>query len=64
MGWFSTHAQGTADPPEVRNWYIHWIALVASMSALASELLFYTSCLFVVVNSIACVPLWWADRMP
>ncbi|KAI9167907.1 putative quinate permease [Paramyrothecium foliicola] len=35
MGWLSTHAQGTADPPEVRNWYIHWIALVASMSALA-----------------------------
>lgn len=32
---FSTHASGTLDPPEVRNWTIHWIALVASMSALA-----------------------------
>jgi sugar porter (SP) family MFS transporter len=32
---FSTHAQGTNDPPEVRNWVIHLIALVASMSALA-----------------------------
>lgn len=36
MGW-STHAAGTNDPPEVRNWTIHLIALVASMSALASE---------------------------
>jgi hypothetical protein len=44
MGWFSTHAQGTADPPEVRNWYIHWIALVASMSALASEFLSISPC--------------------
>ncbi|KAM3522296.1 hypothetical protein MY4038_008685 [Beauveria bassiana] len=35
MAFLSTHVQGTADPPEVRNWYIHWIALVASMSALA-----------------------------
>lgn len=34
MGW-STHATGTNDPPEVRNWTIHLIALVASMSALA-----------------------------
>ncbi|KAK8859324.1 quinate permease [Apiospora arundinis] len=34
MGW-STHASGTLDPPEVRNWYIHLIAAVASMSALA-----------------------------
>jgi hypothetical protein len=36
MGW-STHATGTQDPPEVRNWKIHLVALVASMSALASE---------------------------
>lgn len=36
MGMFSTHAQGTNDPPEVRNWTIHLVALVASMSALAS----------------------------
>lgn len=36
MGW-STHATGTNDPPEVRNWTIHSIALVASMSALASQ---------------------------
>lgn len=36
MGCFSTHATGTLDPPEVRNWRIHLIALIASMSALAS----------------------------
>lgn len=36
MGW-NTHASGTNDPPEVRNWRIHLIATVASMSALASE---------------------------
>ncbi|KAH6689646.1 quinate permease [Plectosphaerella plurivora] len=35
MGCFNTHASGTLDPPEVRNWRIHLIALVASMSALA-----------------------------
>jgi hypothetical protein len=35
MVW-NTHALGTLDPPEVRNWRIHLIALVASMSALAS----------------------------
>jgi len=35
MGCFSTHATGTLDPPEVRNWRIHVIALIASMSALA-----------------------------
>ncbi|CVK96166.1 related to quinate transport protein [Fusarium proliferatum] len=34
MGW-NTHASGTNDPPEVRNWRIHLIATVASMSALA-----------------------------
>ncbi|KAG9254045.1 MFS quinate transporter QutD [Emericellopsis atlantica] len=34
MGW-NTHASGTNDPPEVRNWKIHLIALLASMSALA-----------------------------
>ncbi|KAF2730776.1 MFS quinate transporter-like protein QutD [Polyplosphaeria fusca] len=34
MGW-NTHASGTLDPPEVRNWRIHLIAMVASMSALA-----------------------------
>ncbi|KAI6511035.1 hypothetical protein MCOR13_000720 [Pyricularia oryzae] len=33
MGW--SHAAGTNDPPEVRNWTIHWIALVASCAALA-----------------------------
>lgn len=32
---FTTHASGTLDPPGVRNWRIHWIALVVSMSALA-----------------------------
>lgn len=35
MGWFKTHATGTSDPPEVRNWYIHLVALTVSMSALA-----------------------------
>ncbi|KAL5115148.1 hypothetical protein ACEQ8H_006984 [Pleosporales sp. CAS-2024a] len=35
MGCFTTHALGTLDPPEVRNWRIHLIALIASMSALA-----------------------------
>lgn len=39
MGCFSTHATGTLDPPEVRNWRIHLIALIASMSALASTYL-------------------------
>ncbi|KAL8408636.1 hypothetical protein RB594_007181 [Gaeumannomyces avenae] len=29
------HAKGTTDPPEVRNWTIHWVALVASCAALA-----------------------------
>lgn len=33
MAKFSTHAQGTNDPKEVRNGLIHLIALVASMSA-------------------------------
>jgi hypothetical protein len=37
MGCFNTHASGTLDPPEVRNWRIHLIALIASMSALASK---------------------------
>lgn len=36
MGCFTTHASGTLDPPEVRNWRIHLIALIVSMSALAS----------------------------
>lgn len=34
MGW-NTHASGTLDPPEVRNAFIHYIAIVASMSAFA-----------------------------
>lgn len=38
MGCWNTHASGTLDPPEVRNWYIHLIAAVASMSALASKI--------------------------
>jgi hypothetical protein len=37
MGCFTTHASGTLDPPEVRNWRLHVIACIASMSALASE---------------------------
>lgn len=28
------------DPPEVRNWTIHWIAIVLSMAALGCEFLF------------------------
>lgn len=34
---FNLHASGTSDPKEVRNWKIHLIAIVASMSAIASE---------------------------
>lgn len=41
MGW-STHATGTQDPAEVRNWRIHLVALVASMSALASQYILQT----------------------
>jgi hypothetical protein len=37
MGCFTTHASGTLDPPEVRNWRLHVIACIASMSALASK---------------------------
>ncbi|PNS16184.1 hypothetical protein CAC42_1947 [Sphaceloma murrayae] len=29
------HAEGTDDPKTVRNWRVHWIALVASLSAVA-----------------------------
>lgn len=29
-----THADND-EPPEVRNWTIHWVAIVASMAALA-----------------------------
>jgi hypothetical protein len=32
------HADGTKDPNEVRNWRIHLIAIIASMSAIASKL--------------------------
>jgi hypothetical protein len=35
---FNFHAEGTSDPPEVRNWKIHVIAVIASMSAIASKL--------------------------
>lgn len=34
---FNLHAEGTTDPKEVRNWYIHFIAIIASMSAIASK---------------------------
>ena len=34
---FNLHAAGTSDPKEVRNWKIHLIAIVASMSAIASK---------------------------
>ncbi|TKW48165.1 hypothetical protein CTA1_4534, partial [Colletotrichum tanaceti] len=33
---FNLHADGTNDPKEVRNWRIHMIAVIASMSAIAS----------------------------
>ncbi|TQN66058.1 Quinate permease [Colletotrichum shisoi] len=32
---FNLHADGTNDPKEVRNWRIHMIAIIASMSAIA-----------------------------
>ena len=34
---FDLHAEGTNDPKDVRNWRIHMVALIASMSALASK---------------------------
>lgn len=34
---FNLHAEGTNDPKDVRNWRIHMVALIASMSALASK---------------------------
>lgn len=34
---FNLHAEGTTDLKEVRNWRIHLIAIIASMSAIASE---------------------------
>lgn len=34
---FNLHADGTNDPSEVRNWRIHMIAIIASMSAIASK---------------------------
>lgn len=36
MGW--TRAQN-GDPPEVRNWTIHWVAVVLSMAALGCKLI-------------------------
>jgi len=35
MGCFNLHASNTDDPPEVRNWRIHIIALIASMGSVA-----------------------------
>jgi hypothetical protein len=34
---FNLHAEGTKDPRAVRNLRIHLIAVIASMSAVASE---------------------------
>lgn len=34
---FNLHAQGTNDPDDVRNWRIHMVAIIASMSAVASK---------------------------
>ena len=34
---FNLHAQGTNDPDDVRNWRIHMVAIIASMSAIASK---------------------------
>ena len=31
------YAKGTNDPPEVRNWTIHWVALIASMAAVSRK---------------------------
>lgn len=36
---FNLHADNSNDPPEVRNWRVHLIALVVSMGAIASECL-------------------------
>lgn len=33
---FNLHADNSNDPPEVRNWRVHLIALVVSMGAIAS----------------------------
>jgi hypothetical protein len=33
---FQLHANGD-DPPEVRNWRVHLMAIIVSMGALASE---------------------------
>ncbi|KAH7333406.1 general substrate transporter [Rhexocercosporidium sp. MPI-PUGE-AT-0058] len=35
MGCFNLHASNTDDPPEVRNWRIHLIAVIASMGSVA-----------------------------
>lgn len=35
MGCFNLHASNTDDPPEVRNWRIHMIAVIASMGSVA-----------------------------
>lgn len=44
---FDLHAEGTNDPKDVRNWRIHLIAIIASMSAIASKgVSFYSASLF------------------
>lgn len=40
---FNLHADNSNDPPEVRNWRVHLIALVVSMGALASKSLFLSA---------------------
>lgn len=32
---FNLHASGTEDPPEVRNWRIHLMAIIMSMGSVA-----------------------------
>jgi hypothetical protein len=34
---FNLHADNSNDPPEVRNWRVHFIAVVVSMGAIASK---------------------------
>jgi hypothetical protein len=34
---FNLHADNSNDPPEVRNWRVHLIAIIVSMGAIASK---------------------------
>lgn len=34
---FNLHADNSNDPPEVRNWRVHLMALIVSMGSIASK---------------------------